>query len=425
MRPLIIQVPKGNGNKVVEIAKKYEGKNISQMSGRGTEQEQDIVFSYISNRRVEKYIEELSEIPEIQLTLFPQGVMALYPPQNQAPDQVTDIEARSPIEIFLAGLQSKGSWNGFLGYAAIASVIVWIGLYTNTTYLLVAAMLIAPFAGPAMNTAIATARGDWALMKRGLLRYFASISITILATFLLSLMWGQGKETTLMVDISQISSVASVLALSAGIAGALNLVQSERSSLVSAAATGMLVAASLAPPAGLVGMALALGRYDMAKSGLYLIILQLFGINFSGSIIFKLFGLNYKGARYNRGKRHIFWVSIIITVLALGAIIFFQLRTNPFLQRSSISKRISAEVGNIINEYPSAKLIETNVRFTRADIEGQNSLLSVVYVQRSSDSNLSSEVIKKQLTTSIQHGITQSFENITPLVEVIVLEPTK
>ncbi len=42
-----------------------------------------------------------------------------------------------------------------------------------------------------------------------------------------------------------------------------NFVQSERSSLVSGAAVGMQVAASLAPPAGLVGMAIAIGRWDI------------------------------------------------------------------------------------------------------------------------------------------------------------------
>jgi hypothetical protein len=48
-----------------------------------------------------------------------------------------------------------------------------------------------------------------------------------------------------------------------GAAGALNLCQSERSSLVSGAATGMLVAASLAPQAGLIRMGAAIGEWEM------------------------------------------------------------------------------------------------------------------------------------------------------------------
>jgi hypothetical protein len=130
---------------------------------------------HISNREVEGFLEQLQDLPKVHITLIPTGVMALQPPASEAAQQVVNVEERSPIEIFLSGLQSVGSWRGFLGYAAMAGVVVWIGLYTNTAYLLVAAMLIAPFAGPAMNTAIATARGDYQLLGRSLLRYFTAL----------------------------------------------------------------------------------------------------------------------------------------------------------------------------------------------------------------------------------------------------------
>ena len=117
-----------------------------------------VVTVHISNSRVENLLRQLEEIQDLNVTLFPKGVIALRPPASEAPDQVTDVQQRSPLEVFLAGLQSVGSWWGFLSYAALGGIVVWIGLYTNTNYLLVAAMLIAPFAGPAMNLAIATAQ---------------------------------------------------------------------------------------------------------------------------------------------------------------------------------------------------------------------------------------------------------------------------
>ncbi|WP_336231445.1 DUF389 domain-containing protein [Scytonema sp. PRP1] len=187
--------------------------------------------------------------------------MTLQPPADEAAQQVTDVAARSPIEVFLSGLQSVGSWKGFLGYAAAAGVVVWIGLFTNTSYLLVAAMLIAPFAGPAMNVALATARGDRHLLGRSLVRYFAALAVAIAVAAFLSFGLRQQVITEQMAATSTISAVAVLLPVVAGAAGALNLVQSERSSLVSGAATGMLIAASLAPPAGLVGMAGVMGRW--------------------------------------------------------------------------------------------------------------------------------------------------------------------
>lgn len=50
-------------------------------------------------------------------------------------------KVRSPIEVFLFGLQSVGLWKRFLAYTAVAGIVAW-GLCTNTGYLLLAAMLI-------------------------------------------------------------------------------------------------------------------------------------------------------------------------------------------------------------------------------------------------------------------------------------------
>jgi uncharacterized hydrophobic protein (TIGR00271 family) len=257
MRQLLIQVPRGTGEEVLEIAQKYDGANLAQFQVTGSDGAIDLAIIHVSNSKVEGLLGELEDLPELHVTLIPRGVMPLQPPAFEAPEQVTNVEPRSPIEIFLAGLQSVGSWKGFLGYAAVAGVVVWIGLFTNTNYLLVAAMLIAPFAGPAMNVAIATARGDITLLKRSLIRYFAALGVAIVIGWLLSLILQQQVITELMLATNTVSAVAVLIPLVSGTAGALNLVQSERSSLVSGAAAGMLVSVSLAPPAALVGMAIA------------------------------------------------------------------------------------------------------------------------------------------------------------------------
>ncbi|MEA5627474.1 DUF389 domain-containing protein [Nostoc sp. UHCC 0251] len=421
MRQLIIQVPRGNGKAVIDIAKSHNGTNLARFEGNA-EEPIDVVIVHLSNQEVGKVLDKLQDLPKVQITLIPTGVMTLQPPASEAPQQVVDVEERSPIEIFLSGLQSVGSWRGFLGYAALAGFVVWIGLYTNTAYLLVAAMLIAPFAGPAMNTAIATAWGDRKLLGRSILRYFSALAVTIATTWLLSLILRQEIPTSLMVDSSQVSAVAVILPLAAGAAGALNLVQSDRSSLVSGAATGMLVAASLAPPAGIVGMASAVGRWDMAISGLFLLFLQLCGINFSASLLFRVFGLSAQGTRYQRGKKRVFFSALAITVIALAGLLTWQFSNSPNLQRSSLTQRANAQVQKTVEQVGLAKLVESNVRFTRSNIQGQDTLLSVIYVQRQPGVTASSEEIRSRLTQSIQTQLLKQDLNVTPLVDVNVLE---
>ncbi|RUT00654.1 hypothetical protein DSM106972_074250 [Dulcicalothrix desertica PCC 7102] len=425
MRQLIIQVPRGQGKEVLEIAKSLDGTNLAQFEAMGSEDLIDLVLVHISNRQVEKLLTKLEDINKVHITLLPTGIIALRPPASQAPEQVKNVEERSPLEIFLGGLQSIGSWKGFLGYAAAAGFVVWIGLYTNTTYLLTAAMLIAPFAGPAMNVAIATARGDKQLLWRSILRYFSALGVTIAVTAILSLILQQDIATSSMIDTSQISSVAVLIPLAAGAAGALNLVQSERSSLVSGAATGMLVAASLAPPAGIVGMAGAIGRWDMVISGLFLLLLQLVGINFTAALVFRFYGLSSQGVRYKRGKRWLFPVTLALTVAVLVSLLTWQFAQTPNLQRSTLAQRANAEVQKVVSQNASVDLVEANVRFTGTNIKGQNTLLSVVYVQPRQGVSVSKEEISSRLKREIQTRLQQQNLNITPLVDVNVLEPTK
>ena len=427
MRQLIVQVSRGRGKEVLEVAKKYDGANLALFEATGSDGAAiDLTIAHISNRKIEGLLEELESLPQLRVTLIPQGVMALQPPPEKAPQQVTNVELRSPIEIFLAGLQSVGSWKGFLGYAAAAGVVVWIGLYTNTSYLLVAAMLIAPFAGPAMNLAIATARGDITLLKRSLIRYFSALLVTILVALALSLILRQEIPTNQMVQTSELSSVAVLLPLAAGVAGALNLVQSERSSLVSGASVGMLVAASLAPPAGLVGMAIAIGRWDMATSGLFVLLLQLGGINLTATLLFRVFGLSTRGARYRRGKEWVFAATLAVTVVALVGLLAWQLSNPPDFQRSTRARRATAEIQQVIEASGTTQLVEANIRFTRSKIQGQNTLLGVVYVQRQPGVTASSQEIRNTLTRQIQTRLLKQGFNVTPLIDVNVLEaPTK
>lgn len=423
MRQLLVQVPQGRGKDVLEVAEAHQGSNLIQFEANSSSKPVDVVFVYLSNRKVEPFLSKLEAIPDVHITLIPRGVIALKPPPEEAPQQVTDVKNLSPIEVFLQGLQSVGSWRGFLGYAALGGIVVWIGLFTNSSFLLVAAMLIAPFAGPAMNVAIATARGDQTLLWRTLLRYFSALGVTITIALLLSLILRQKIATPLMVSSSQVSAVSVLLPLAAGAAGSLNLVQSQRSSLVSGAAVGMLVAASLAPPAGLVGMAISLGRWDMVTSGVFLLLLQLVGINLSAAAIFRLYGLSAQGARYNRGKKWVFPASLAVTVVALIGLLSWQFSNPPNLERSSQAQRANAEIQQLVNDSGLAKLVDADVRFTRSNIAGQNTLLAILYVQRSEGVTLSSQEISDRLSSESRRRLRQEGYNVTPLINITVFDP--
>jgi uncharacterized hydrophobic protein (TIGR00271 family) len=421
MRQLIVMVPKGRGREALEIAQSKEGVNLISLAGQGLERDWDVLLIHAPNRQLDGLMAELGHIEDLHATLEPRGIIPLKPPPGEAPDQVVDVTARSPLEVFLGGLQSIGSWKGFLGYALAAGIIVWIGLFTNTAYLLTAAMLIAPFAGPAMNLALGTARGDWILIEHSVLRYFASLAVCIAASLGLSLWIGQEIPTESMIRTSLVSSVALLLPITAGAAGALHLCQSERNSLVTAAGTGMLVAASLAPPAGVIGMALSMGDWGMVRSSAFVLLLQLVGINISGTIVFALFGLSPEGVRYKRGRAWVRRGSLAATAAGLALLIAWQFWNEPELQRATQAQHIQQLVHQILEESPDVHLVEAIVRFTRAEIPGQNTLLITAYLQRRSGTDREDAELRAALALRIREAVRQHGFNATPLVDLTVL----
>lgn len=173
--------------------------------------------------------------------------------------------------------------------------------------------------------------------------------------------------------------VAILLPLIGGAAGALNLCQAKSSSLVSGSAVGMLVAAALAPPAALIGMAVALGRWELVLNGAFLLLLHLLGIHVAATVVFRAYGLSTQGARYQRGKRWIFPVGLGISSVLILGLLTAQLSSLPYMQRASLAQRATAEISQVIDASDLADLAYADVRFTQI-IQDQNTLLCLIQV---------------------------------------------
>lgn len=419
MRQLTIHVPEGQAGRVEEIADKAGAMDIFRSQAMLGDHRFDRVSLAIDNGCVERLIDELEPIEGVRIHFLPRGVIALRPPPDEAPEQIIDVQPLSPIEVFLAGLQSIGSWTAFIGYSAAAGIVVWIALFSEVVFLLVAAMLIAPFAGPAMTAALATARGDRLLFRRSIGRYVAALSVAILVSFLLSVIMQQEIATNLMVDQSLIASVAVLLPLVSGAAGALNLCQSSNNSLVSGAATGMLIAASLAPPAGLVGMGAAIGEWDMVKSAGFLLMLQIAAINTSGAVVFRLYGIRPKGARFSRGEARYGILMWIGSLAALAALIAWQFSSSPDLQRSTVQQHALQDARNAAESIPGVQIVSMNARFTRSEVPGADSILITGFALSERPDR---DQLEAEINTEIRRSIASRYDT-RPLSDVTLLAP--
>ncbi|MBW3655115.1 MAG: DUF389 domain-containing protein, partial [Gemmatimonadetes bacterium] len=383
MRQVMVRVPEGGGGRVLQMAAARGAVNVSRWQATGGGGERwDMVLAHLSNAAVGPFADELEALDDVHVSFLTSDALALRPPTDEIADQTRDVSLLAPLEIYLAGLQSIGSWAGFLGYAGIAGVVVWLGLATNSVFLLIGAMLIAPFASPAMNAALAAARGDGRLMRHAMARYGAALVTTAGVAAVLTLVFRQRVATEQMISVARVAPAAFLLPLAAGAAGALALAQSQRSSLVSGAGAGMLVAASLAPPAGVIGMTGAMGRWDLAVEAAFLLLLQFTGIGIAGTVAFRVLGVGPRGQRYPHGSRGGSRLAFGALAAGFAGLLAWQFASPPpTLVRGGLQEQAREVVQSALRGHPGVRLLETDAVFPRPAGGGAHPLLVRVYVQ--------------------------------------------
>ena len=420
MRQLIIKIPSGHKEKVENLVKEFEGKNTINIEE--SSEGHDVFFIYLPNKKVNNFLKRIDEFEKPEITLIPRGVISLYPPASESPDQVADVQPKSSLEIYLGGIQSVGSMFGLFGYSFVAGIIVWIGLFTSTSYLLVAAMLVAPFAGPAMNAALATAAGKMPLLKSSLQRYAIAIGTGVIASFLLTVAFPLTTLTPLMEEISQVSKFALFLPLVSGFAGAINICQSERDSLVSGAAVGILVAASLAPPVGLIGAGLYMMDWPVVLSSLFRILLQLLGIHLAATLVFYFYGkVTPDGVRFLKGNRTTGLVTSLVVVLSMGAMMFWQFSQPPFLRKASMNTELNEVLGQELQKLDYIKVLNKNVTFTNVKM-GNRSIANFSATIVPIDTSISSEALKSQVVQYLKVNLDHEYDNIYEVFEINVVK---
>jgi uncharacterized membrane protein len=418
LRQLLLWVPEGTGGDVCSSVTDAGATHTARLPAESEHGPAELVVVHMPNDRFNDVLEAVEPEDGVRLSFHRDSVILLQPPAEDLPDQVTDVSMRGPLEILVEGLQSLGGWTGFLAFSAIAGVVVWSGLVSNTIFLLTAAMLIAPYAAPAMATALATARGDAHLLRRSVGRYLASLGTTAATAAALTLVAGVTETTHLMVEVANVSAVAVLLPLAAGAAGALSYAQADRTGIVVGAGIGMLVALALAPQAGLVGMALVLGEPRILWSALFVAILQLLGINLAASAVFLRLGVRQSIPRARPGNRPVALASLAVTVAAIAGMLALQVGSHPELTRETMVTRAEAAAMALLDERRDVVPVEAVARFPLGDHARRELLVVEARVvaagARAPDGN--------RLGALVRDRLLEELPDVDPRVAVVVLD---
>ncbi len=248
------------------------------------------------------------------------------PESEQAPGSDTPATARTrsaPSRISREELYADLSEHAritrvFLAMVILSTIVAAIGLSRNNVAIVIGAMVMAPLLGPNMALSLATTLGDTKLASRALRTTFTGILLAAVVALVCGFLLSVDLESTEIVSRTFVGPTDLVVALAAGIAGALAFTTGVPASLV-----GVMVAVALLPPLVICSMLLATGHVAESLSALLLLLCNVISINLAGVATFLFQGVSprswWDAARSKRMSRRalVVWISLLIIVAVL------------------------------------------------------------------------------------------------------------
>jgi uncharacterized hydrophobic protein (TIGR00271 family) len=321
---------------------------------------------------------------------------------------------------------SKSSSPNFDFYllVVLSTSIATFGLITNSTAVVIGAMLVAPLMSPILGISLASVAGEERIFERALIALIWGIILAI------ALSAGLGWISHALPLGALDSLPAEVLsrtrptpfdlgiALAGGAAAAYALAQPQ----LSAALPGVAIATALVPPLCTVGIGLSLRRYDVALGALLLFTTNLVAISFAGILVFATLGFR---PRFREGTwfglpRSIFIAAVLVLIVTIPLVVL----TVRFVDQGR-KAQAARDLEQQVRDAVSAELaVLPYNQLVDVQITPEDSLLNLVVTVRSSQNFTYPQVValQKGVATRLQRAIALQLINV-PMIQLNPLNP--
>ncbi|BAW96973.1 hypothetical protein NIES970_19170 [[Synechococcus] sp. NIES-970] len=223
----------------------------------------------------------------------------------------------------------EASWRlNFIVLTICSCLIATFGLISNSTAVIIGAMIVAPLMLPLRGLAFAALEGELVLFWRSLYSITGATVISLALSWFIGVIVGIPDFGSELIARTQPNLVDMGIALSAGAVSGFAKIRKE----VSDAVAGTAIAVALMPPLCVVGLSFSQGFMDYSRGAFLLYLTNLMGITLACMLIYILAG-------YAEINQTLGWTSILTLMLLvpLGAR-FVDLVTQLRLRRDIISQ---------------------------------------------------------------------------------------
>ena len=269
----------------------------------------------------------------------------------------------------------------FLTLMVLATLLASIGLYANSTPVIIGAMILAPLMAPIISLSMALTRQDASLLMASLKTLFTGLCTALGFASVASFIMPMEIITPEIANRLSPSLLDLGVAVIAGIAGAY---AHARAGLAKSMA-GVAIAVALVPPLAVTGIGLGWLNIHVAWGALLLFLTNLVGIVFAASLTFLALGF----APFTRAKKGLSIALIAVLIVSIPLVMSF-IRLSDEAQ--IVQKLQGQTIGNVAIHIIRARAVEP--------VE-----LSIQLVTPTSLTNLDLDKIKETIETKLQRDV--------------------
>ncbi len=169
-----------------------------------------------------------------------------------------------------------------------AILIASVGLNTNSTAVIIGAMLISPLMGSILAISYGTASADIFTVRKHFIGFLFQIAASILTSMIYFWLSPVKEATSEILARTEPNVFAIIIACAGGIAGIVGQTRKDKTTNV---IPGVAIATALMPPLCTCGYSIANGEWAMLGRAFYLFVINAYFIFFSGVAVLSLLGI--------------------------------------------------------------------------------------------------------------------------------------
>jgi uncharacterized hydrophobic protein (TIGR00271 family) len=235
----------------------------------------------------------------------------------------------------------------FLTLMVLSTLLASIGLYANSTPVIIGAMILAPLMAPIISLSMALTRQDSTLLTASIKTLFLGLCTALIFAAIASFILPMEIVTSEISDRLSPSLLDLGVAVISGVAGAYAHAR------VSAAKSmaGVAIAVALVPPLAVTGIGLGWLDFHIAWGALLLFLTNLAGIVFAASITFLALGF----APFKRAKKGLMIALIAVILVSMPLVVSFI----HLSDEAQIVKKLQGQsIGNVTIRTVDARSVE-------------------------------------------------------------------